>query len=329
MTHELKLSIVAAAATYMAEKNLSLNELCRQSNINVGYLSPMLRNQFLVLVKDKQAAIAPKWFETLARYIGFPITDAIWKTIATRQFVAQIAAIQGSKNACKTAMIIGSTGAGKTYNTNVFCNKEPLHTYRITVSSLYKLVDIINELTEKLDVNLQTIDRFKMDTRSIKIRVDRIVAKLIDIKRNGGNPIIIFDEGENMEMGVLKMLKGLYDALNGHCGITVIGTEQLLNKLLNLRKRNRDAIPQLYRRFKAGMVMLPALNKQVDFLPFFEAFNVEPALRKLLTDICDNYGELYDYLEPSIREAQRLNKPLTEQLFRTINNISNNKMKAA
>lgn len=319
MTHEVKHSVVAAATAYMADKNLSQNELARQCGINPGYLSNMLRGQFTVTVNSKPVEIQDHWFRTLAAFVGLAVEKTYWETMPTRQFSIQLNAIKTAKETGKTAMIIGGTGIGKTKNTDVFCNKMPLHTYRITVSSLYKLVDIINELVEKLGIDAASIGT--MQVKSLKYRVDKIVAKLIEIKRTGGNPVIIFDEGENMEMSVLKMLKGLYDALKDACAIVVIGTEQLLNKLLNLRKRNRDAIPQLYRRFKAGMVMLPPINKEIDYKPFFERFDVEPGLRRLLVSLCDNYGELNDYLEPALREADRLGQPLTETLFRTIHNL--------
>ncbi|NNV54565.1 ATP-binding protein [Limnovirga soli] len=316
MTNEQKLNIVAETTTYMKDKGLSLNELCRQTGINVGYLSPMLRGTFTIPVKDKTVELDDKWFLQLAAFIGLSMQKTYWETLSTRQFVLQIAALKNAKETGKTAMIIGSTGVGKTKNTDVFCHKMPLHTYRVTVSSLYKLVDIVTELTELLGLEFASINSARIQTNSVKIRVDKIVAKLKEIKRNGGNPIIIFDEGENMEMSVLKMLKGLYDALKDHCAIVVIGTEQLLNKLLNLRKRNRDAIPQLYRRFKAGLVTLPGINKEIDFAVFYDKYCIEKPLRNLLTRICDNYGELNDYLEAAMREADRTGEPLTEQLFR-------------
>jgi DNA transposition AAA+ family ATPase len=244
-----------------------------------------------------------------------------WKAVGVRQFKEMLYALETGKNEGKTAMIIGNTGYTKSYSIDKFCRENREHTYRITVSSLYKLPDIINELSEKVGVEYKFIHG-RILTRSMKIRLDAIVAKLIEINLMGGKPIIIFDEGENLEISVLKMLKALYDALKDHCSIVLIGTEQLLNKLLNLKKRNRDAIPQLYSRFKMGQITLSPIVKHRDFKPFFELYIPEEiGLQRLLIEICDNYRELRDALEPALRKAEGLGKPLTEKLFRTINNM--------
>ncbi|MEP7317116.1 MAG: ATP-binding protein [Panacibacter sp.] len=244
------------------------------------------------------------------------------KTLPVLQFKEMISTLEASKNEGKTAMIIAPTGYSKSYSIDRFCMKYPDYTYRVTVSSLYKLPDIINELTELTGVDFDYIQGKKVSPNSMKLRVDAIVKKLISINEMGGKPIIIFDEGENLEITVLKMLKALYDALKDHCSIVLIGTEQLLAKLLNLRRRNRDAIPQLYSRFKLGKKLLSPIVKHRDFKPFFEQYIPnEIGLQKLLIEMCDNYRELNDALEPALYKANLQGKPLTENLFRLINNI--------
>jgi hypothetical protein len=37
--------------------------------------------------------------------------------------------------------------------------------------------------------------------------------------------------------------------------------------------------------------------------------------------MCTNYGELHDYLEPVLREADETEQPVTEALFRTYHNL--------
>lgn len=244
------------------------------------------------------------------------------KTFPVLHFKEVISTLETAKNEGKTAMIIGSTGYSKSYSIDKFCKKYPDYTYRITVSSMYKLVDIVNELVTLIGTDYDNIQYNRIGEHSLKIRVDAMVTKLIDINKKGGKPIIIFDEGENLEISVLKMLKALYDALKDHCSIVLIGTEQLLNKLLNLKKRNRDAIPQLYSRFKLGKKVLSPIVKNRDFKPFFEHYIPnEIGLQKLLIELCDNYRELNDALEPALKKANLQGKPLTENLFRIINNM--------
>lgn len=245
-----------------------------------------------------------------------------WRTIPTRQFKEIISTLEDAKNKSTTAMIIAATGVGKSKSVDTFCTKKSEHTYRITVSDLYKKEDILDELSEQLGITNKTLTGMRIYARSVKIRLDKIAAALIQIKNDGGKPIVIFDEAENMKITPLKMIKALYDAVKGSCSIVLIGTDQLLNKIyINKWKRNRDSVPQLYRRFKAGMKVITPINKDVDYSSFFKEYNIPVGLQKLLITLCDNYGDFQDYLEPALTEALEAGKPLTEDFFRIKYNL--------
>lgn len=318
MNLELKQQIITAAQQYQSEKQLSLNDISKLAEINPSYTSHMFRGKFEIDVNGKLMEIADHHFVKLARTIDFPINKQHWKAEGTRQFMQIINKLEHCKETGTTGMIIGETGAGKTYAVDRFCTKSPLHTYRITVSSLYRLVDILNELTERVGLDVHPL--IQMSAISQKVRMDRIVDKLRDVKRQGGKPIIIIDEGENLDLKVLRMIKALYDVLNEYCAIVVIGTQQLLNNIQKHNKNSTRGLPQLFRRFKANMIILAPIGKE--YAVFFERYSIkEKNLRTLLTSMADNYGELHDYLEPVLREADARQVPVTEDLFRIIHNI--------
>lgn len=309
MQQQQRTQILEAAKAYMASHSLSQNELAKKADINQGYLSQMLAGKTEMFVNNKPTPIADKWFIQLAGVVGLQQQQAIWQPLPTLQMVRIIDTLNVSKQTGRAAMLIGPTGCGKSYATEIFCTKNPNHTYKITVSSLYRLRDIINELGELLGIEYLFTNKSK---------VDAICKKLIDIKRSGGNPIIIIDEGENMKLPVLHMVKALYDVLKNYCSIVIIGTEELLTKLIKLRNKKKDGIPQLYRRFKAGCV---TVEPQTNFKLFFEKYAIEKGLAKLLTELCDNYGELNDYLESALKYAQSKGQELTEDMFRLLYNL--------
>jgi len=139
--------------------------------------------------------------------------------------------------------------------------------------------------------------------------------KLKQLRLEGLKPHLILDECEYMKQPALCSMKELYDALNGICGITLIGTSQLIDNLDKLRKKNRSGIPQFYRRIKFGIRELPTIDRS--FAMFLK--NIEDKdLRNFLKQNCDNYGELHDVLVPAMKEADRTGKPLTEEFVRTI-----------
>ena len=131
--------------------------------------------------------------------------------------------------------------------------------------------------------------------------------------------MVIFDEAEYMRQPALCNMKELYDNLNGICSIILMGNDQLTNHLEKMRKKNKDGIPQLYRRIKFGKRELPAIDRT--FKEFLKGFEITPQVAKFLRENCDNYGELHDVLVTSLREADRTNKPLTENFIRTILNM--------
>ena len=245
-----------------------------------------------------------------------------WKTIPTRQFKEIISTLEDAKNKSKTAMIIAPTGLGKTYAVETYCGKNSAHTYRIVVSDLYRKEDIINELSLLLGLDQPGVsNNFKR--RNVKDRLDAIAAELIRLKKAGHLPQVIFDEGENMKITPLKMIKALYDAIKDRCSLVLIGTDQLLNNMyINKGKRNRNSLPQLYSRFKAGLKHITPLDKNNDFEPFFKLYGVPAGLQTLLKNLSDSYRDFNDYLEPTIIEAKEAGKPLTEEFFRIKFNLS-------
>ena len=302
---------MSAALAYCELHRISQNDLSKKTGINPAYLSNMLKGEFMV----QKTAIADRWFLILADFIGYEVNKVYWKTEPTIQFQQIIDALKTAKETGATRLLIGPTGIGKTFAIDRFVKTNPNHTYRITISSLYKLPDLVNELCEMLGVELSPL-RTVAATQSVKTRIDRVVEKLVDIKMNGGNPILIIDEGENMEIALLKCLKGLYDRLNEYSAIVVIGTPRLVARMVNPQRNHamRQGVPELYRRFKAGHKTLSPITNYNIFLDKYVP--TDKGLRKLLTEIAGNYGELHDYLEPAIKEADLKGVELNEAFFR-------------
>lgn len=303
----LKNEIREAAIRYMNEKKLSQDDLALKSGLNGSYLSSIVNGKWeMVSAGNKPVQIQDKWFVMLADIVGVRVNKLFWQTVMTKQMQVIIDGLTTAKETGRTTTLICNTGMGKTYAVEKFIHENPKHTYLITISSLLKLHDVVNILLRLLGLP---------EKGSKAMRMISIIMKLREIKRNGGKALLIFDEGENMELSLIKMMKGLYDGLSGYASIAVIGTDQLQAKMLSLKNSNRDAGPQYYRRFKAGVRIV---NSVPNFEPFFDLFVPEKGLQKLLNNICDNYGELHDYLEPALREADARGVELTEMFFRVM-----------
>jgi DNA transposition AAA+ family ATPase len=208
-------------------------------------------------------------------------------------------------------LIVGDTGCGKTYTMRQFKAVQPLHTYCVTVSSLHGLKDILYDICAEMGMN--------KNGKPISL-LKRIAGRMQDIRLSGGFPVIMLDESENLKLHQLKMTKGLYDALEEYCPIVMLGTYQLLRKIEQLREKDEEGIPQLYRRFKAGIREVRGIDKQTAFTSFLTGVADED-VRRIVMSLADNYGELNRYLEPALRESEAMKVPLDEKFYRMLYKI--------
>ena len=232
-----------------------------------------------------------------------------WQNFATIQFKEIISELVDAKEESKAIMLIAGTGLGKTNAIKKFKEKNPKHTYVITLGQSYSLITLLNEIQRALGIK----EYHGKNSRHIILR--DIISKLVEIGQQGGHPIIALDEAENASVNVLKAIKQLYDGVIEYCSIVLIGTDQLIAALN--KKSSGQSIPQLNRRFKAGTRFVTEFNKAKDMKPFFDQhIPHDHNLQDLLIELCDNYGELHDYLDPFLKHCDKKNLAANEANFR-------------
>lgn len=234
-----------------------------------------------------------------------------WKIIQTRQSKEILTELLEAKEEKRASMIIANTGEGKSTAIQQFLKVKNKGTYHITLGDSYTLPHLFNEIRTLIGLPARSLS-----TRDYKfITVRQISQKINELAKDGYNPCIILDEAENARIPVLKAVKEIYDAVIRNCGIVLIGTNQLLGQLN--KKALGQSIPQVRRRFKAGTRLITPFSKSKDLQPFFDMYIAkEPALQDLLIQLCDNYGELHDYLDPVLRYCAKKNQPISEEIFR-------------
>lgn len=312
MRTEIKQQIVEAAAGYMAEHGVSQNDLAKKSN--VSYLSNMMNGRFTYTCpKSKvEKEIKDMYFEALAKYIGFPFEKEYWPVIdELPQFRDVITELLEAKQNCATRVIFGEAGSGKTFAVEKFKSKMPVGTFVVTCFKPDKLKDLVWKIEDAMRLS----DR----TGNASERIRRINMELYKMSRKGEQPIIIFDESESLTLNTLPGIKDIYDAVFRNCGIVLIGTNQLYKKLTKMRTGDKDGIPQLYSRLKAGFRYLDNIDRE--FKLFFEKIKVDKGVRATLIKYSEDYRNLNRYLEDALRQADAMGQPLTDKLFRQIHKL--------
>jgi len=233
-----------------------------------------------------------------------------WEMKATSQMAEAWDALTDARNNAELRAIIGDTGCGKSFTIDSFKNRYPEDVFVVIVSQL----DSISDLLEKI-IDLLGIVPGK--TKSRKMR--DIISCFNRMKADGKHPLLIFDEAEYMKQPALCAVKEFYDNLvkPKYCGLLLSGHYQLSNNLERMRKKSKEGIPQLYRRIKFGIRMLPAIDRKFDLF----LSGMDKTLCRFLSEQCENYGELHDVLVPALRESERTGEQLSEGFVRMVLNI--------
>src|SRR5262249_41914078 len=143
-------------------------------------------------------------------------------------------------------------------------SSRPSDTFVITIGDTFSLLILLQEILLALGVKPPSGKNSKYSC------LKYIIARLLEIKEEGGKPMIILDEAENSKLPMLKAYKQLYDHVHEKCALVLIGTDQLLFAIE--KKSLTTSIPQLRRRLKAGTKLISPLNKARDFRPFFSLY---------------------------------------------------------
>lgn len=314
MDNTIKQQISSALNEYLVQNGVSQSDIASRTGVNKGYVCNISQGVFTYGNKD--TVLADKHFNAIARYIGYKVDKTYWNLVKTIQFKKSINAMIDAQNKDIVKTVVGQSGCGKTYSSNSYYDKNRSNNvYKIKVSSLHELRDVIHDICTELGIEPK-----KGKVSNLRL----ITAKMQELHDSGLKPLLIVDEAENLRLPVLGLFKAIYDAIvdTKLCGLVLTGTPELLDKIDKMARKNKDGVKQFARRIKAGIVRLDDIDASKDYAEFIDDKIDDVNLKKLLTQICDNYGELNSYLEPALIEADEMGLPLTEALFREMYGIT-------
>lgn len=306
-----KQEIIEGVKSYSSSHGLSQNDVSRLSGVSARYLSAMWNGGVSVTNDNgSQVEIADKYWCRLADFAGVAVSKAYWKTVATPQMERILLTLQVARENGETNLVVGDTGCGKSYACDIFRRKYPQDTWIVTVSQTDTISDLIDKMLSQLRLNV--------GSRTRTGKLNAIARHLSEKRANGLMPMLVFDESEYMKQPALCAMKSLYDSLYGSCALILVGTDQLLANLDSLRRKNKNGIPQFYRRVKFGIRKLEPVDRR---FPGFLDGIADKALVRFVRENCDNYGELHDVLAPAMREADITGSALTAEFVKTVLNF--------
>lgn len=312
MDISIKIAIAKALKKYLVENNFTQSDIVNKTGIRKEFVSIILKenSKFMYDAKGTEAFIHQKYFYIIANLCGFETEKKYWQTQPTPQTNAILAILTDAKKYSQTITIIGETGCGKTHTANLFTAKNSIDTFLVTAGSSDNLNDLLDKILDELKTHSTGT------SKSTKIRW--IARRFEGLKTYGHKPMLIIDESEYLRQTSLCAMKEIYDNIHEFCSIVFIGTDQLIENIEQLKRRNKSGIPQFQRRVKFGLRVLPNIDRT--FKQFIGDIEDIEFKRFLLTN-CKNYGELHDVIVPVSIEAERLNVSLDMQLVRKVLNL--------
>lgn len=312
MENSVKKEIAKALSDYMVENSFNQTDINNKTGVRKEFISIILKenSNFMYDAKGIEAFIHQKYFYILANLCGFETEKKYWQTQPTPQTNAILANLSDAKKYSQTITIIGETGCGKTHTANLFTLKNSVDTFLITAGSSDNLNDLLEKILEELKIYSTGA------SKSVKIRW---IARRFEILKNYGHkPMLIIDESEYLKQTSLCAMKEIYDNIHEFCAIVFFGTDQLIDNIERLKRRNKSGIPQFQRRIKFGLRILPLIDRT--FKQFIGDID-DKELKKFILTNCKNYGELHDVIVPISIEAERMNVSLNMQLVRKVLNL--------
>ncbi len=312
MKVDIKRKIAEKVQEYIDLHSITLAIVSQRTGVRKEYLTSILKGVYTYNAGSGNIGNIPdKHFLKLAELVDFELKKRYWVNRATPQLTQMLAVLKEAREHAYTRLIIGATGSGKSHTISLYVKQHPVDVFCVKVGS----EDTLNILLDKVAKELK-VPVFKH--KSMKIReISRALKMLYSY---GKKPQLIFDEAEYLKVSALCSIKEFYDYLDEYCSIVLIGTNQLTGQIDKLRKQDAKGIPQLYRRIKFGVRHLPTIDKS--FKLFLNEVTDKEVIKFLRTE-CENYGELHDVLVPCLREADRLEMPLTLPLVKQVLNIPN------
>ena len=296
---------------YLETHGMSQNEFSKHSGVNVGYISNIRQGKSHL----GKSEIDDKWYRQIAEAIGLSLNKEYWTIKQTDQLLRILATLEDARKFGSTNVIIGETGCGKSYACDLFQKQYPQDVFIIKLGESDKIGDVLDKTIEALKMpvrpNVKLEGSSQTASKSNKIR--RIIQYLQKLKHDGYSPTVIWDESEYMNIATLCAVKEFYDHLRQVCALILIGTDQLTEKLEKLKLKNKPGMPQFYSRIKFGIRELKPIDRK--FSAFLDDIS-DRSVKAFIKDNCDNYREVHDLLVPVMREADRLDLPLSVDLIK-------------
>lgn len=228
---------IAARLKEYCDKMGSQNKAARSLNgTSTATVSKMLSGQW--------DTISDELWRAVAAQIGHD--TSAWQIVKTGAYKRMAFLMEQAKEESLVIAITGFVGCGKTEAIKSYA-KGRQNVYHLMCSEYWNRPTFINKLLRALGKDVGG---------SVSDQMDAIVETL----NSADAPLIILDEADKLRDQVLYFFISLYNQLEGHCGIIMVATEYLKNRIERGVRLKKKGYEEIYSRIGRKFVQLQVIN---------------------------------------------------------------------
>ncbi|MCM1310862.1 MAG: ATP-binding protein [Bacteroides sp.] len=219
------------------EKMGSQNKAARSLNgTSTATVSKMLSGDWDTISDDMWRAVGAQ--------LGHD--SSAWQIVKTNAYKRMAFLMQQAKEESLVIAITGFAGCGKTEAIKSY-TKTTRSVYHLMCSEYWNRPTFINKLLRALgkDVGGSVADQMEA---------------IVETLNSADAPLIILDEADKLRDQVLYFFISLYNQLEGHCGIILVATEYLKNRIERGVRLKKKGYEEIYSRIGRKFVQLQVIN---------------------------------------------------------------------
>jgi DNA transposition AAA+ family ATPase len=268
------------------EKRFSKADLAKRADVSPAFVTHVMGGPAKWANYSNGTPVPEFVFQRLGDALG--LSNDVFETA---NYTAVFNALTEAKLEHEYRIIDGGPGAGKTFACRDFLRKNPGQTYLLTCSDDLSGKEMIQELA-RIVGSVAEGTRYQI-RKGIQEKLGREEF-----------PLVIFDEAENLRDAVFGEIKAIHDALEYRCGIVLVGANDFYKGISRKAEKGKGCFPQIFSRFKTGVVSLGSLSPQDCTAICTASGIVSKSEIKEIYNACNDHRDLFRMLRRKEKDAK-------------------------
>lgn len=224
--------------------------------VSIGLTSTDMSNLVRGRWKDDDRLLGTRKWLRIAQRVGFQfLAEQRWATAETSTYRVIRRQLELCSKSGLCAIFCDEAGLGKTHAVREYCDRTP-NAFYINGGSHPRKVAFIRALAVAVGINPD------------KMTLEEALADTMTYLKALKHPVVVVDEAGDLHNNTYLLLKRLYNELEFHCGIYLVGARGLKKRIDSAVRNRTNGFEEVFSRFggKYTTVLPEAPKERREFL---------------------------------------------------------------